>query len=577
MKKRISFSGIMDAKVRFIEKNQLMTKEDWILFIHQFKRGRDTVDRGWRGEFFGKMMRGACMTYSYTKNEKLYLFLTEVVEEMLKVQDKKGRFSTYNIVSEFKGWDLWCRKYVMVGLLSYYEICRNEELKPRIVEALEKHLDYIVERVGYGNKVDLGASSDLWGGINSASILEPVMKMYNLTHKNSYLEFARYIIAFLMTSDVNIFTLALENKLYPYEYPVTKAYEMMSCFEGLLEYHLVTGEEKWKRAVVDFVDKIIESEVTVVGGAGCKGELFNNGALTQTGPDGIMQETCVTVTLMRLLNRLLSVTGEAKYADYIEKSLYNALYGAVNDNLVEGLIFDSYSPLTLGRRGKLVGGKKELSDDRYYGCCAAIGSAGVALPLLTAVMTTKSGIALNYYESGIIYADGFSIRIDTEYPKKGKIKFTFERVPKSKKTVLFRIPEFAVNGSTVKVLKEKLSTDGERREGYYFPVTREWKKGDTVELDLNMNLRTFSPKLNDGYFAVLWGPLVFARDKRITPVGSSVEFSNKLKISFIDPEIPAFLEAKVKVGNEEIRMIDYQSAGKTFDDKSKFEAFLPKD
>ncbi len=582
MRKRVSFSGVMDRKARFVEKNQLMSKDDWMLFVHQFRRGTDTVDRGWRGEFWGKMMRGACMTYSYTKNERLYMLLTEVCEAMLKTQDKKGRFSTYNIVSEFKGWDIWSRKYVLVGFLHFYEICRDEDLKKRILDALEKHLDYIVDRVGYGNKTDLSVTSDMWGGINSASILEPVMKMYNLTGKESYIEFARYIIAFLMTSDVNIFTLALEDKLYPYEYPVTKAYEMMSCFEGLIEYYLVTGELKWKKAVLNFVNRVRESEITVIGGAGCKDELFNHSVVTQTDTEykGVMQETCVTVTWMKLCNRLLTLTGEAKYADYIEESLYNSLYGAVNDELVDGFVFDSYSPLLLGKRGRLVGGYKNISDTRYYGCCAAIGAAGTALPLVTAAMKTGKGIAINYFESGTIEAEGFTIRVETDYPKKGKVKLTLEKVPRSEKSISFRIPHFATNGTKIKVCGERFVSDGEKTEGYYHTVTRKWNRLDVIELDLNMNLRTFKAagvagnEESSKYFAVLWGPLALARDKRVSLVGDRVEYSEKLKITFTEPEVNALLQAKVKIGNDEIKMIDYSSAGKTWNDKSLCEVFI---
>ena len=107
------FSGIMDKQARFIEENQLFNEDDWELFVHQFEIAADDVDDGWRGEYFGKMMRGACMTYQYTKNKKLYELLYKVAEKMLDAQDERGRFSTYSLSCEFNGWDMWCRKYVI--------------------------------------------------------------------------------------------------------------------------------------------------------------------------------------------------------------------------------------------------------------------------------------------------------------------------------------------------------------------------------------------------------------------------------------------------------------------------------
>jgi DUF1680 family protein len=181
-----------------------MNEEDWHLFIHQFKSLSDDRNNGWRGEYFGKMMRGACMTYQYTKSEKLYELLNQVVEEMLEAQDETGRFSTYSISCEFNGWDLWCRKYVLLGLLHFHEICNDDLLRARIEVALSKHLDYIVAHIG-SDKIDLSQTSNYWRGINSASLLEPVIKMYNITGKESYLQFARYIIEYLTNSDAYIF------------------------------------------------------------------------------------------------------------------------------------------------------------------------------------------------------------------------------------------------------------------------------------------------------------------------------------------------------------------------------------
>ena len=131
----VSFTGAMDQYARFIEENQLLLEEDWYLFVNQFRSGVDDADAGWRGEYFGKMMRGAAMTYRYTKNEKLYDLLTKIAEEMLTTQDDLGRFSSYSVEKEFIGWDMWSRKYVLLGYLHYLEICRDENLKNRIMAA----------------------------------------------------------------------------------------------------------------------------------------------------------------------------------------------------------------------------------------------------------------------------------------------------------------------------------------------------------------------------------------------------------------------------------------------------------
>ena len=107
--------------------------------------------------------------------------------------------------------------------------------------------------------------------------------------------------------------------MYPYQYPVTKAYEMMSCFEGLLEFYRITGEQWYKTAIINFADKVLESDFTLIGSSGCTHELFDHSTVRQanTTNGAIQQETCVTVTLMKFMYQLTLLTGEIKYVDAV--------------------------------------------------------------------------------------------------------------------------------------------------------------------------------------------------------------------------------------------------------------------
>ena len=579
----LSFTGIADRNARFVEKIQLMDVEYWRMFVEQFRSNVDDEDLGWRCEYFGKMMRGASMTYSYTNNEELYRVLTNAAEDMLTAQDDLGRFSTYSVEKEFNGWDMWGRKYVLLGFLHYFDICRDEELKSRIISALEKHLDYIVEHVGHGKK-EISETSSHWLCINSASILEPVVRMYRLLGHERYLRFAEYIVDYLYNGKPNIFKLALEDELYPYQYPVVKAYEMMSCFEGLLEYYEVTKEEKWFKAVENFVERVRLSDITVIGCSGCKHELFNHASATQTDSDykGLMQETCVTVTWMKICNRLLELTVDSKYADEIERSAYNALYGAVNtfqksNAKGEQFMFDSYSPLFLGVRSRDVGGYKNISESKYYGCCVAIGAHGTALVPLTAVRTCENSITVNYYEKGTAYVGDFELEFDTEYPTDGSVKITVNKAPCGISSIKLRIPYFTNSKANIKVNGETVQVSSG-----YTEISREWLSGDVIELKFDMNPRILHPEGVDGkphtkaFLCVMYGPLVLARDKRLGEVGTTVPDADTLEFALCTKdEFPCELMATVSLGDKVFKMIDYMSAGKTWDMQSQMEAWIP--
>ena len=95
--------GIVDYTARFVQSHQLLRSDLWELFVRQFSLRVDGQDGGWRGEYWGKMMRGACMTYQYTRSEQLYSVLLSAVKGIMATQDSEGRITTYGKESEFSG------------------------------------------------------------------------------------------------------------------------------------------------------------------------------------------------------------------------------------------------------------------------------------------------------------------------------------------------------------------------------------------------------------------------------------------------------------------------------------------
>ena len=518
---RAYYTGIADYYARFIEKEQLLNESLWKKFVQVFKDHSDIQDDGWRGEYWGKMMRGACMTYSYTQNEKLYSVLHSAVENLLSAQDDYGRVSAYDIEHEFRGWDIWGRKYVLVGLEYFYGICRDETLKAKILTAMCRHADYIVQKIGTGEgQTAITETSEWWGGVNSCTILEPMIQLYKLTSEEKYKKFAEYIISSGGCKDGNLIECVKQGKM-PHEFPEVKAYETMSFFEGLLAYYEISGEKDYLDVVEKFAESVYESDITVIGCAGCTHELFDNSAKKQTEySETIMQETCVTVTWMRLCARLWENTFNAKYTDRIEQSARNAFYGSINTRGLQSfsfekkaftpaLPFDSYSPLYNNVRGRGVGGFKEFPEGGHYGCCACIGAAGTALYPLYAFVMRGNTLYANFYlqgEAETVMPSGQILRVkcETEYPAKGQVKLTVHTAEKARFALAVRIPdwcekaELTCANSTISV------------NGGYAELDREWEDGDIVTLSFPIGLKEVA--LN-GKMAFTFGALVLARDE----------------------------------------------------------------
>ena len=509
------YTGLPQKTVDFLLSKQLKDKELWRKFTDIFGTCTDDADNGWRGEYFGKMMRGACLTYLYTGDEELYDILFSAVEGILEKQEPSGRISTYGTEHEFNGWDIWARKYVLVGLEYFFDICKDETFKKRILKAMVSHADYITDFIG-ADKKHIEETSDKFGALNSCSVLDAYLQLYKLTKHRRYLGFSEYIIS----ACGELIKCVEENKLKVFEFPQTKAYELMSFFEGLLTYYECTGKEYYLNIVLKFFDDLQETEQTIIGAMGTGFEFFNNSTANQTEhhPDPML-ETCVTVTWIRITARLLALTGDVKFADKIELSAYNALFGTVNFNLlpqycveekqyVEGLPFDSYSPLFFGRRGEMIAGCKTLPCGTHYGCCGAIGAAAAALFPLTAVMTDGEGIVVNHYLSGKAEAllpsgNKLQVEIIGDYPKSGELKVRFAPEREDEYSVRLRIPDwcdFAVclaGGNEYRIesgylLFENVSGNTEMR--LTFPLSIK-----TVRL----NMKT----------AFVRGPIVLARDE----------------------------------------------------------------
>ena len=88
------YTGFIDKTIRYIEEFQLLRTDLWTRFVEQFKQEDADYEGGWRGEYWGKMMRGACFTYSYTQNPQLYKILTDTVLDMMEAQEENGRISS---------------------------------------------------------------------------------------------------------------------------------------------------------------------------------------------------------------------------------------------------------------------------------------------------------------------------------------------------------------------------------------------------------------------------------------------------------------------------------------------------
>jgi hypothetical protein len=266
--------------------------------------------------------------------------------------------------------------------------------------------------------------------------------------------------------------------------------------------------------------------------------------------------------------------------------------------------FDSYSPLTPGRRGIGVGGNQLLEDFTYYGCCACIGSVGAGIYTSHRLLWDKDGITLSFFDDGtdiVKLGEGEAkVSVSGGYPKNGsvKIKLSYENVEKGVFKV--RLPAWSKNAEIITDIPYLINNG-------YAVFSPRYDKGNEISLKLDMTLREIypeswtedtvytdmtgssggwhfakarkiyhSPEFDD-YICLARGPVTLAADsamgKRADSVFSFVKDGEGIRNELLDSKEEI---VKLKFTSEDgkpFTLIDYSSAGKDW--KTTIAAWLP--
>ena len=470
----------------------------------------------WQTEFWGKYMHAAVPYAVYSDSDRLRANISRGIDRVLASQEACGYIGNYpDELRCGEGWDVWGMKYTMMGLIHYYDGTRSGskvevEKGDRALVACRRICDYVIGEIGPGGKRGRALwQTGNWSGYASSSILEPVMWLYRRTNEKRYLDFAAYIVKGMTEPEKGprLLDLALRGVSvadrnepdykadaewsYVCKHGRSKAYEMMSCYQGLIEYYEVTGRKDLLEAAVRTAGDIAKEEVNLAGGCACS-EAWFHGAKKQHLPYVRLQETCVTTTWLRFCEKLLDVTGDPKWADRLERTFYNAYLGALK---ADGSEFGAYTP---------------LNGSRWHGmhhcfmhadCCTANGPRGFLCFLRGFFRRNGDTATFNFYGSAM--TDGFDIY--SLYPRGDSARIVSHITGPLK--LRLRIP--AWSAKTVVELNGK-PQDGVRA-GSYFTLDREWKLGDIVELKFDMPVVAH---VQNHHVAFTCGPVLLARDSR---------------------------------------------------------------
>ncbi len=459
----------------------------------------------WIGEHAGKWLHAATLEWVNSGDPVLRKKLDYVATELAKCQTSDGYLGTYVDAKRWTSWDVWVHKYDLLGLVAYVRYTGNTNLLPTCT----RMGDILCETFGDApGKRDIIISGE-HAGLAPTSVLEPMILLYRLTGEPRYLDFCKYILrSWEQPNGPHILSTLLAGKGVN-NVGDAKAYEMLSCLNGALEYYRTTGDKQVLNACLNAWQDIVDNRIYLTGAMSYDEVFHDNFDLPNTSNVG---ETCVTVTWLQFNAQLLRLTGEARFADQLERVILNQLLGA---QLCDGSGWGYYVQME-GKKPYYRG--EPDADGVEFTCCLSSGPRGLALTPTFAITTDADGIVVNLYESGqakLTLRNGCPVEIRTEtlYPGEDTIRFIVSPATKKSFAIKLRIPSWCraasieVNGAKVET---KTGSDG------YAKVERSWKPGDKIELTLKQEARlTVGDHLNQGRVAVLYGPLVLAADEAL--------------------------------------------------------------
>ncbi|GAB2844789.1 glycoside hydrolase family 127 protein [Actinoallomurus bryophytorum] len=308
---------------------------------------------------------------------------------------------------------------------------------------------------------------------------------------------------------------------------------------GMIDVAVETGDRELLAAAGRLWEDAVHTRTYVTGAHGSRHRDEAYGSPYELPPDRAYAETCAAIAGFQCSWRLLLATGEARYADEMERVLYNAVAVAVS---CDGTRFFYSNPLQV-RTGH-VGGGEEASTRRlpWYSCACCPPNLARLFAALPGHLATADdeGLRIHLYGSATVDAAvrgvPVRLRMRTEYPWQGRVELTVTGPAGSAPwTLALRIPAWC---PAYTVLVDGVPVRAEAPDGYV-RLRRVWAHGTTVVLDLHLPVRQVSahPRVDAvrGCVALTRGPLVYCLEQADLPPDAVLEDVR------LDPEAPVVL------------------------------------
>ena len=444
-----------------------------------------------------------------------------MIREVVAVQEPSGYLNTYyngerkplrmQYDTQTTGHELYCIGHMLQGAIAYYRATGDRTLLNAGIRFVD---DFLIPNYGPGANQKAIVSGH-------PEIEMALIELSRTTGDRKYVDLAGYILH----GDDRV-PLKPQQIVYMYcGIPFTSrtkleghAVRAMYACCGATDYYLETGDQAYWKTLNRLWDDLTEHQLYINGGVGARaaGEAFGDPyELPNAQAYG---ESCAAIGNMMWNWRMLAASGEAKFADVIERALYNGINSGMS---LDGKTYCYRNPLAFDPEGEsrdrhLVDGKIR---NAWYDttCCPPNLERTFASLSGYFFSTSDDGVYVHLYDNVEMnwhLHDGTGLKIEqkTAYPWSGDVMMTVSPATPSEFVLYIRIPGWSTK-NTVTVNGQNISG---AKAGEYLAIRRRWAENDKIELsfDMTTHLLRANPAVTEdrGRVAFQRGPIVFCME-----------------------------------------------------------------
>ena len=521
--------------------------------ISNFSKAAGLMKGDFEGKYYNdsdvyKIIEGAAYSLSNHPDAELEKYVDGVIDKIAAAQWEDGYLYTFYSVPAHQpgkrwsnirgGHELYCAGHFIESAAAYYQATG----KRKILNVAIKLADKIDSVFGPGKK---------HGSPGHEEIELALVKLYRLTGEKRYLNLANFFL------DERGRTPGIAGRTYDQSHKplrlqsevVGHAVRAMYLYAGVADVAAITGDEGYITAMKRLWENLIYRKLYITGGIGAsrRGEAFGKDYYLPNAE--AYAETCAAVGVAMWSHRLNLMHGEASYFDVFERALYNGLLSGVS---LDGEKFFYVNPLESDGLEKFNADSNGRKSWFTTSCCPT--NIARFLPSLSGYVyaVDNEGVYVNLYVTSTskvaVKNRQVTLLQETRYPWEGRVKLTVNPEQKGKFNINIRIPgwcrgepvpsdlyRFAdtlteQNHARLKINGE-IQSELEVNRGYV-KLTRNWKKGDVIELNMPMPVRRVAAneKVKDdrAKVALQRGPIVYCLEE--------VDNGNMVRNLYLPPE-----------------------------------------